>query len=162
MLVERALRRHAAIVVGLAIHVLAEVAVALSIATILARIVGIVRVVRIIWVRVWVIARVSWLTVRLLHVLTLLLRSRTTWVLAAQCWVGRIVAAVLSIIVAGLRLRLRLTLSESRIVGTSTKRAPGALLSYTGFLLARRSLLSITAIVLLVRGRALLRGCGIL
>lgn len=104
MLVERALRGHATIMMGLAIHVLAKVTIALPITTVLARIVGIIRVIRIIRVSVWVVTRVSWLAVGLLHVLTLLLGSRTTWVLTAQCWVGCIMTAILGFVVAGLRL----------------------------------------------------------
>lgn len=73
MLVKRSLRGHAAVVMGLSVHVLAKITVALAVGSVLASVVGVVRIVCIIRVSIWVVARVPWLTMGLLHMLALLL-----------------------------------------------------------------------------------------
>jgi hypothetical protein len=88
-------------VVGLAIHALSERAVSASLA-IPAKLVHVVGVVRatIVRVVVWVACRVSLLaTMLLLHVLAL--RARSTALLS---WIGRVVPAVLGVVVSALAL----------------------------------------------------------
>lgn len=99
MLVKRRLGRHSVGVV-LGIHALAKPTIAsLAITAILVHVVCIVRA-PIVRVVVWVVACLS---MGLVHMLTLL-RSRSSWVLSAQCGIGGIVPTVWSIIVPALRL----------------------------------------------------------
>lgn len=89
---------------GLAVHPLSKSAVAsLAIATKLVHVVVVGRV--IVRVVVRVVARVAGLSMRLLHMLSLL-RSRPGRVLSTQCGVRRGVPAVLSLVVTALRLLL--------------------------------------------------------
>ena len=161
MLVERPLWGHSTVVVGLSVHVFAKVTVTLAVGSVLTRVVGVVRVVCIIRVGIWVVACMPRLTMwLLLHVLTLLLRCRPTWLLAAQGRVGCVVSAVLGFVVA--RVRLRLSLRERRLIRPSTECTACSLLGYASFLLAGCALLGVAAIILLVCCSALLLGSRIL
>lgn len=149
--------------VRLTVHALSEICVpTLTIAAVLAGVVGVVWVGCIVRVSVRVVARMSWLTMRLLHVLTLLLRCRSARMLTGQRWGGGVVAAILRLVVSRLRRLLRLTLGKGRVVGTCTESTATTLLSDSGFLLARSALLAIVAVILLVCGRALLFGSWVL
>lgn len=114
-----------------------------------AELVHVVSIVRaaIVWVVVWIACGVSLLTAMLLlHVLAL--GAWSTRLLSSQCWVRRVVSAVLSV-VSALALLL-LTLNESRVIGAGTEGAASSLLGRTCFLLALCALLSVAAVVVLV------------
>jgi len=135
---------------GLTVHAFSEG----TISSALAVPAKLVHVVSIVWAAVvrmvvWVTPRMSLLaTVLLLNMLALCSRGAgllLTWL----GWIGRIVAAVLRVVIPALAVLL-LALGERSVIRAGSECAARTLLGRTSLLLTGRALLSVSSIVLLV------------